>query len=107
AAAVCAARQGHGWDMHEALFRSAATWTSGPPTAPWFAHLADSLGLDAPALAACTADPEIAGLLAADLAQGRALGLIAVPAVFLDGRLLRYRTPDALARRVRRVLDES
>lgn len=104
AAAVCAERQGRGWAMHEALFRSTPTWSSGPPARPWFAHLADSLGLDPAALAACSTDPETEGALAADLARGRALGLIAVPTVFLDGRPLRYRTPEALVRRVRRTV---
>lgn len=104
ATAVCAERRGRGWDMHEALFRSTSTWSSGPPAGPWFAHLADSLGLDSTALASCSSDPEIAGILAADLARGRALGLIAVPTLFLDGRLLRYRTPAALVRRVRRTV---
>jgi protein-disulfide isomerase len=101
AAAICAARQGRGWEMHDALTRSVATWSGGPPSAPWFAHLADSLALDERALLACVEDPETVALLSVDLALGRSLGLTSVPAVFLDGRLVRYRTPAALVRRVR------
>ncbi len=104
AAAICAARQGRGWEMHDALTQSVATWSGGPPSAPWFAHLADSLGLDGSALLACADDPETAALLSADLALGRSLGLTSVPAVFLDGRLVRYRTPAALVRRVRSAI---
>src|SRR5204862_6841724 len=61
AATICAARQGRGWEMHEALLATAGAWASGPPAATWFAHLADSLHVDAPALAQCAQDPEIAG----------------------------------------------
>jgi protein-disulfide isomerase len=105
AAAICAARHAQGWEMHEALMRSAPIWSGGSPSAPWFAHLADSLGIDGAALLACADDPETAGLLAGDVALGRTLGLTAVPAVFLDGRLLRYRTPAALVRRLRGVVE--
>jgi protein-disulfide isomerase len=104
AAAVCAERQARGWAMHEALLTSAMRWRSGPPAAPWFARLADSLGLDGAAFAACVRDPSVAEAIAADLALGRSIGLVGVPAVFLDGRPLTFRTPRALVRRVRRVL---
>ncbi len=103
AAAVCAARQGAGWEMHGALLASAPRWRFGPPSLPWFLALADSLGLDAQAFAACVADDAVAGLLAADLALGRALGLIGVPAVFIDGAPVPVRSPGALVRRVQRV----
>ena len=90
--------------MHDALMRSVATWSTGAPSAPWFGHLADSLGLDERALLTCADDPETRALLSADLALGRSLGLTSVPTVFLDGHLVRYRTPAALMRRVRNAV---
>jgi protein-disulfide isomerase len=104
AAAVCAERQARGWAMHEALLASASRWRSGPPAAPWFGQLADSLGLDRPSFDVCVHDPSVAEAIAADLALGRSLGLVGIPAVFLDGRPLTFRTPRALVRRVRRAL---
>ena len=71
-AAACAARQSAGWKMHDALFRTATRWTSQAPSAPWFRHLADSFELDRPEFDLCIKDTGVAGLLAADLALGRA-----------------------------------
>jgi protein-disulfide isomerase len=67
-------------------------------------RLADSLELDRAAFSACVSDPSVADAIAADLALGRSLGLVGVPALFLDGRPLTFRTPRALVRRVRRAL---
>jgi protein-disulfide isomerase len=104
AAAVCAERQARGWAMHDALLATAPRWRSGPPAAPRFARLADSLGLDGAAFSACVRDPGVAEAIDADRALGRSIGLVGVPAVFLDGRPLTFRTPGALVRRVRRVV---
>ena len=90
-----------GWKMHDALFRTATRWTSQAPSAPWFQHLADSLGLDGPVLELCVRSADVAGLLAADLALGRATGLIGVPALFLDGHLVTVRSQRGLVRRVK------
>ena len=106
ASAVCAARQGAGREMHEALFRTVANWSSSAPSGPWFGHLADSLGLDSPELERCMRSTSVAELLAADLAMGRAAGLIGVPAVFLDGRLLTFRSPAGLVRRLESLTSE-
>lgn len=103
AAALCAERQGGGWRMHEALTATVAEWARGAPSSPRFTALADSLGLDHEALGSCLGDDQIAGLLAGDLALGRAQGLVGVPAVFLDGRPLTVRTPRGLVRRVERA----
>lgn len=103
AVAVCAARQNAEWAMHEALFASAPRWRAGAPSGPVFLRLADSLGLDTAALAACISEPLVADLIAADAGLGRSVGLIGVPAVFLDGRPVRVRTPRGLVRTVRRA----
>ena len=103
ALAACAEQQGAGWKMHDALFRTATRWTSQAPSAPWFQHLADSLGLDGPVLELCVRSADVAGLLAADLALGRAAGLIGVPALFLDGHLVTVRSLRGLVRRVKRL----
>ena len=100
---VCAGQQGAGWKMHDALFRTATLWTSPAPSAPWFQHLADSLGLDERALDLCIKDASVVGHLAADLALGRAAGLIGVPAFFLDGHPVTLRSPRGLVRRVKRI----
>ncbi len=106
AASICVGRQGAGQAMHEALFRTTVGWTASAPSGPWFEHLADSLGLDGPELSRCSERDNVAGLLAADLAIGRAAGLIGVPAVFLDGRLVTFRSPADLVRRLERMTSE-
>jgi protein-disulfide isomerase len=104
AAAVCAERQGRGWAMHAALMASAPRWRSGPPAAPWFLQLADSLGLDRSPFGRCLEDPSVTGAIAADRALGRSIGLVGVPALFLDGRRIAFRTGRALVHRVRRAV---
>ena len=101
--AACAEQQNAGWKMHDALFRTEIRWTAQAPSAPWFRHLADSLGLDGPVLDLCIKNADVAGLLAADLALGRAAGLIGVPALFLDGRPVTVRSQRGLVRRVKRM----
>jgi protein-disulfide isomerase len=103
AAVACAERQRRGWAMHGALFASAPRWRSGPPSEGWFLQVADSLGLDRRTFAACLRARDVRTQLDADIALARSLGLIAVPAVILDGRLIELRTPRALVRRVRRA----
>ena len=101
--AACAEQQGAGWEMHDALFRTATSWTSQTPSAPWFQHLADSLGLTGPEFKICIENESMSGLLAADLALGHAAGMTAVPALFLDDLSVTVRSPRGLVRRVSRL----
>jgi protein-disulfide isomerase len=103
-AAVCAQREARGWAMHEALFATTPRWRSGPPAAPWFLRLADSLGLDRRSFAECLGDPAVAAAVATDRDLAAALGVAVVPTIFLDRERLDFRTPRALVRRVRRAI---
>jgi protein-disulfide isomerase len=100
---ICAARAGHGWELHAALLER-PTWRGPRPSEPAFQALADSLGLDGPALSACAQSEEVAGEVARDQALGAADGVAAVPALRLDGRALEPMTPRALLRAVERAL---
>ncbi len=86
--------------MHEALFRSAARWSAPGSSRTVFLQLADSLGLQGSVLASCVDEPRIKGALAGDRALGGAGGVVAVPAIYLDGQPLVLRSPGALMRRV-------
>ena len=90
--------------MHAALFRSAARWSAPGSSRTVFLQLADSLGLQGSVLASCVDEPRIEGALAGDRALGGASGVVAVPAIFLDGQPLEPRSPDALMRRVAREI---
>jgi len=101
--AICAARAGHGWELHTALLER-PSWRGPGPSELALRALADSLGLDGPALSTCAQSEEIAGEVARDQTLGAADGVAAVPAVRLDGRALEPIAPRALLRAVERAL---
>jgi protein-disulfide isomerase len=68
-ASECAAEQGKFWEMHEALFGSVEEWSIDDPSEV-FKGLANEVGLDADAFAACLADPEMAARVDSDMAEG-------------------------------------
>ena len=51
--AMCAARQDRFWPAHDALFQRQSVWAPLADPAPYFAALADTIGLDRRALAGC------------------------------------------------------
>jgi len=101
--ASCAARAGRGWEMHTALLVS-TNWRAPGPSGRGLRRLADSLGLDGSALSECAETASVAAQLAADTALGRAVGVAAVPAAYLDGSALPPLAPRSLLRTVERAL---
>ncbi len=68
-AAECGGEQGKFWEMHEALFASVEEWSVDDPT-DVFTGIAEEVGLDTEAFAACLQDPDIAARVQSDLAEG-------------------------------------
>lgn len=84
-----ARRQDKFWPALEALLASQAAWAPDhtPQVALAWAQLA-RLGLDRDKLQADMATPEVAGLIAQDLADARTLGVTMTPEFFVNGKPL-------------------
>ena len=91
-AARCAGRQGRYWQFHDLL------WARGRgPEAEELATVGQAIGLDAGSFRVCVETRAEAGAVAADMAVAERLGLGAVPAVFVNGRIVSAPvTPDQI-----------
>ena len=57
ATALCAARQGAFWPMHDLLYQHQETWAPLKEPGPFFLSLADSAGISKPKLLECVKSP--------------------------------------------------
>ena len=82
--AMCAARQDRFWPAHDALFQRQPAWAPLADPAPYFAALADTIGLDRRALAACLADDAMREAIAADAARAYRSGARSTPTFWIE-----------------------
>lgn len=80
-ASMCAAKQGAFWDYHRKLFDDQQMYNQVSLTVT-----ADNLGLDATAFGQCMANHAALPLVERTVAEGRALGIEALPTLFIDGQ---------------------
>ncbi|MEQ4497908.1 DsbA family protein [Nocardioides kribbensis] len=96
-AVEAAARQGAFEDMYHRMYRTQGQWgDQQTPHDELFASFAEDLGLDLEQWRADYEDPATAERVAADMADGRALGVQGTPTFFVDGQPLQPRTYDDL-----------
>lgn len=88
-AAAAADRQGHFWQVSEALFARQNEWKdlSATDADAFFRTLASSLGLDVPAWQAAYASAEVEAIVDRDRQAATGLGLHGTPTLFINGRL--------------------
>jgi protein-disulfide isomerase len=80
-ASLCAAAQGHFWEMHDLLFQNQANLKDED-----LKSRADKLGLDAPAFNQCLDLSRSAALVMEDVRAGAKAGVEGTPAFFINGR---------------------
>ncbi|NWF56768.1 MAG: thioredoxin domain-containing protein [Syntrophaceae bacterium] len=90
-AALAAGRQGKFWEIHEKLFASQNELNDAKVDS-----IAGEIGLDMERFKKDLQDPAIASLIDRDLKDGNRANIPGTPAVFLNGKLLNLRGPDAL-----------
>ena len=83
-AALAAHRQGRFWDYHHKLFENYKKLNDTK-----FQALATDLGLDLERFNKDMNDPSIQRLIYRDLKEGRNAGIRGIPAVFINGKLLK------------------
>jgi protein-disulfide isomerase len=84
-AARCAGDQNAYWAMHDQLFGAQESWAGQEDPTPIFVGLAQDLGLDDGALQECLDSGRYTQAVAADLAEGQALGVTGTPTFFING----------------------
>jgi protein-disulfide isomerase len=102
-AARCAGEQGHFWPFHDLLFLSSPSFDRGA-----LIGYAERLRLDRQAFVACLDAGRHAQAVAADVAQGRALGVTGTPTFFVNGRkLVGVQPVEVLREAVEDALDDA
>jgi protein-disulfide isomerase len=85
-ASQCAADQGAFWDYHDALFTAQGAENSGVFTATKLKDIAAGLNLDVATFGSCLDSGTHSASVAAEKAQGVALGVKGTPTFFVNGQ---------------------
>src|SRR5205823_7377613 len=83
--AVCAARQGKFWPMHDLLFRRQDGWASRKDPRPYFLALADTAGLTREPLVGCLHSKSAQAEVRADSTRAAQAGGRSTPSFYIEG----------------------
>lgn len=100
-ASMCAADQGAFWSYHDALFADPSNLEVGR-----LPVLAAEAGLDVATWEACRTAPETSDRLASETSEGRALGVSSTPAVYVNGRPVRFTRDSTPSAQLGEVVDD-
>jgi len=84
-AAEAAGEQGHYWEMHDALFDNQAQWAERPDPKPFFAALANRIGINGNLLVQTMESPQVQERILKDVERGDNVKIDAVPTFFING----------------------
>jgi protein-disulfide isomerase len=98
--ALCAAKQGGFWRVHDLLFQYQETWAPLKEAGPFFLSLADSAGLSKKALLACLQAPETRKELQAEAEGSERAGASSTPTFYIEGGLMTGALPVQVFRTV-------
>lgn len=99
-ASMCAGAQGRFWQMHDALFRTQASWSEQATTVTMFDSLAASAGVKLPAFQQCMRDHVMRGLVQQDMDRGTESGVRSTPTFFVGDTAILGAQPVEVFRRV-------
>ena len=98
-AAMAAGKMGKFWEFHDLLFQNHDRINDEK-----ISEIATTLGLDQETLDKDMQDPEIGQQIRRDFQDGIDAGVRGTPTVFINGKLLRDRSPEGLQRAVDEAL---
>jgi protein-disulfide isomerase len=101
-AAFAARRQGKFWEYHDLLFENVDTLSDQK-----FRQIARELGLDLERFEKDIKDLKIVARINQDIRLGASMGVRATPTVFINGRVSRARTLEALEAAVENELEKA
>jgi protein-disulfide isomerase len=98
--AMCAARQGKFWPVHDRLFRRQQQWAAQEDPSRYLLALADSAGVNHARLAACVTSGATRAAIEADAAAAHRAGAQKTPTFYIEGGLIDGAAPLAVFREV-------
>jgi protein-disulfide isomerase len=98
--ALCAARQGAFWPVHDLLYTHQDTWAPLKEPGPFFLSLADSAGISKPKLLACVQSPATTSEIRDEAEGAERSGASSTPSFYIEGGLLTGAHPLPLFRQV-------
>jgi len=96
--AMCAARQGKFWQVHDLLFRHQARWARLEQPGTFFLGLADSAGADRNALTQCVRTGATRALVQSDAEGSVRAGARSTPSFHIEGGLVAGAVPMEMLR---------
>ena len=91
--ALCAARAGKFWPVHDLIFQHQETWAPLKDPAPFLITLADSVGLPQSAILSCLTNHETREILRFDAEGAAQAGVRSTPSFIIEGGLLKGAAP--------------
>jgi protein-disulfide isomerase len=91
--AMCGARQGKFWELHDLLFRTQERWSNLEQPGSYFLALGDSARADRDALAECLRSGATREIVRADAAGSIRSGARQTPSFYIEGGLLEGAAP--------------
>jgi protein-disulfide isomerase len=98
--ALCAARQGAFWPVHDLLYQYQDTWAPLKEPGPFFLSLADSAGISKPKLLECVKSPTTEAELRYEAEGAERAGATSTPTFYIEGGLLAGAHPLPVFRQV-------
>jgi protein-disulfide isomerase len=98
--AMCAARQGKFWPVHDRLFQRQPQWAEQQNPSPYLLALAESAGVDHARLADCVTHRATRPAIDADVAAAHRAGAKITPTFYIEGGLIDGAAPLAVFREV-------
>ena len=98
--ALCAARQGAFWPVHDLLYAHQAVWAPLKEPGPFFLTLADSAGISKPKLLECVKSPRTETEIRYEAEGATRAGAASTPSFYIEGGLLTGAQPLPVFRQV-------
>jgi protein-disulfide isomerase len=98
--ALCAAKQGAFWPMHDLLYRHQSDWAKLQDPASYLLSLADSAKISRAALTDCVKSPATTDEVRADAEGASRAGATSTPAFYIEGGLMVGAQPPPVFRAV-------
>jgi protein-disulfide isomerase len=98
-AALAAGKQGKFWEFHDLLFKDYNRLNEQKVK-----EIAQKLKLDMQQFEKDRKDPQITGLIRRDILEGNQAGVRGTPTIFVNGRLLRNRSPAGFQELIEKAL---
>jgi protein-disulfide isomerase len=91
--AMCGARQGRFWPVHDLLYRTQAVWAPLKAPAEFFLTLSDSAGLDGAAFQACLRAGATRSEVESDARAAVRAGATSTPSFYIEGGIMEGAQP--------------